>query len=47
MMWPPKILEDEQSNLWFGTNRGLVRFNPESKGYAGIPLKDGLLGNPV
>lgn len=40
-----KILEDEQSNLWFGTNRGLVRFNPESKDIRVYTTKDGLLGN--
>ena len=40
-----KILEDEQSNLWFGTNRGLVRFNPESKDVRVYTTKDGLLGN--
>ncbi|WP_455672980.1 hybrid sensor histidine kinase/response regulator transcription factor [Phocaeicola sp.] len=40
-----KILEDDQHNLWFGTNRGLVRFNPETKEVRVFTTKDGLLGN--
>ncbi|MCC8172058.1 MAG: response regulator [Parabacteroides sp.] len=40
-----KILEDDQANLWFGTNRGLVRFNPETKNIRVYTTKDGLLGN--
>lgn len=40
-----KILEDEQGNLWFGTNRGLVRFNPDTKTIRVYTTKDGLLGN--
>lgn len=40
-----KILEDNQSNLWFGTNRGLVRFNPDTKDVRVYTTKDGLLGN--
>ncbi|MCD8291144.1 MAG: hybrid sensor histidine kinase/response regulator, partial [Prevotella sp.] len=40
-----KILEDEQSNLWFGTNRGLVRFNPDTKDIRVYTTKDGLIGN--
>ena len=40
-----KILEDDQANLWFGTNRGLVRFNPETKDIRVYTTKDGLLGN--
>ena len=40
-----KILEDDQQNLWFGTNRGLVRFNPDSKYVRVYTSKDGLLGN--
>lgn len=38
------ILEDEHSNLWFGTNKGLVRFNPESGDVSVFTNKDGLLG---
>lgn len=40
-----KILEDDQQNLWFGTNRGLVRFNPDTKYVRVFTTKDGLLGN--
>lgn len=40
-----KILEDDQQNLWFGTNRGLVRFNPDTKYVRVYTTKDGLLGN--
>lgn len=40
-----KILEDDRSNLWFGTNRGLVRFNPETQEIRVYTTKDGLLGN--
>lgn len=40
-----KILEDKQSNLWFGTNKGLVRFNPVTKEVRVYTTKDGLLGN--
>jgi len=40
-----KILEDKYKNLWFGTNKGLVRFNPESKDIRVFTQNDGLLGN--
>lgn len=40
-----KILEDKYKNLWFGTNKGLVRFNPESKRNRVFTQNDGLLGN--
>lgn len=40
-----KVLEDDQQNLWFGTNRGLVRFNPDTKYVRVYTTKDGLLGN--
>ena len=39
------ILEDDAGNLWFGTNKGLVKFNPESKDIRVFTNKDGLLGN--
>ncbi len=39
------ILEDDQANLWFGTNKGLVKFNPESGNIRVFTKKDGLLGN--
>ena len=40
-----KILEDKRHNLWFGTNQGLVRFNPDTKDIRVFTTKDGLLGN--
>ena len=40
-----KILEDKMHNLWFGTNRGLVCFNPDTKYVRVYTTKDGLLGN--
>ncbi|NDV80421.1 two-component regulator propeller domain-containing protein [Bacteroides sp. 51] len=40
-----KILEDDRGNLWFGTNKGLVRFNPETNDIRVFTTKDGLLGN--
>ncbi len=40
-----KILEDEKYNLWFGTNQGLVRFNPVSKDLTVYRNTNGLMGN--
>ncbi|MBF0575472.1 hybrid sensor histidine kinase/response regulator transcription factor [Dysgonomonas sp. GY617] len=40
-----KILEDKYYNLWFGTNQGLVRFNPETKVVKVFTQNDGLLSN--
>ena len=40
-----KIAEDAMHNLWFGTNRGLVCFNPDTKYVRVYTTKDGLLGN--
>ncbi|MCL1934015.1 MAG: response regulator [Candidatus Azobacteroides sp.] len=40
-----KIIEDDMHNLWFGTNRGLVCFNPDTKYVRVYTTKDGLLGN--
>lgn len=40
-----KILEDKEKNLWFGTNKGLVRFNPFTKDIRVFTQNDGLLGN--
>jgi ligand-binding sensor domain-containing protein/DNA-binding response OmpR family regulator len=37
-----KIIEDKQHNLWFGTNNGLVKFNPETKAVSVFSEKDGL-----
>ncbi|MDD4969096.1 MAG: two-component regulator propeller domain-containing protein [Paludibacter sp.] len=40
-----KILEDKNRNLWFGTNKGLVRFNPFTNNIRVFTQNDGLLGN--
>jgi ligand-binding sensor domain-containing protein/DNA-binding response OmpR family regulator/nitrogen-specific signal transduction histidine kinase len=40
-----KILEDKNRNLWFGTNNGLVKFNPETKTIKVFTKNDGLPGN--
>lgn len=40
-----EVLEDDLGNLWFGTNRGLVKFHPETKDIRVYTKSDGLLGN--
>ena len=40
-----KILEDKHHNLWFGTNNGLVKFNPETKDIRVFKQSQGLPGN--
>lgn len=40
-----KILEDKQQNLWFGTNKGLVKFDPATKEIRVFTKKDGLPGD--
>lgn len=40
-----KILEDNRGYLWFGTNQGLVRFQPDTKSIRVFTVKDGLCGN--
>lgn len=40
-----KILEDKNHNLWFGTNQGLVKFNPENKQVRVFTQNEGLLSN--
>lgn len=40
-----KILEDKNHNLWFGTNAGLVQFDPESKAVRIFTQNEGLLSN--
>jgi ligand-binding sensor domain-containing protein/DNA-binding response OmpR family regulator/nitrogen-specific signal transduction histidine kinase len=40
-----KILEDKQHNLWFGTNNGLVKFNPQTKEVRVFKKNHGLPGN--
>lgn len=40
-----KILEDKHHNFWFGTNKGLVRFNPNTKNIRVFTLNDGLLSD--
>lgn len=40
-----RILEDENRNLWFGTNKGLVCFHPETKAIRVYTIHDGLPDN--
>jgi ligand-binding sensor domain-containing protein len=40
-----KILEDKNNCLWFGTNQGLVRFNPHTKEVKTYRSTNGLTGN--
>ncbi len=40
-----KIVEDKERNLWFGTNNGLVKFNPQTKEVKIFRQSDGLPGN--
>lgn len=40
-----KILEDKNHNLWFGTNKGLVKFKPETGDIRIFTTQDGLIGN--
>lgn len=40
-----KILEDKNHNLWFGTNNGLVKLNPQTKDIHVFKQSDGLPGN--
>ena len=40
-----KILEDSAQNLWFGTNKGLVRFHPDRGEIQVFTVNDGLPGN--
>ncbi|MBQ9669200.1 MAG: response regulator [Prevotella sp.] len=40
-----KILEDRKGRLWFGTNQGLVRFEPQSRQVLVYRSNNGLLGN--
>lgn len=37
-----KIIEDKNHNLWFGTNNGLVKFNPQTKSVKVFSKNDGL-----
>lgn len=39
------ILEDGNGNLWMSTNKGLCRFNPETKVCNHFDVKEGLQGN--
>jgi PAS domain S-box-containing protein len=36
------ILEDEQNNLWLSTNKGLSKFNPQTKRFRNYTVRDGL-----
>ncbi|MDE6577630.1 MAG: response regulator [Muribaculaceae bacterium] len=40
-----KVLEDGKGNLWFGTNKGLARFNPETELVTVFTKADGLPAN--
>lgn len=40
-----RVLEDGDGMLWFGTNYGLVRFNPATEEIRTYTRRDGLLGN--
>ncbi|GHV14306.1 hybrid sensor histidine kinase/response regulator [Bacteroidia bacterium] len=40
-----KILEDKDHNLWFGTNKGLVRLTPHTNEVKVYTQNDGLLSN--
>lgn len=40
-----KILEDKHHYLWFGTDKGLVRFKPDTKEVTVYKSNNGLLGN--
>lgn len=39
------ILQDAKGFLWFGTNKGLVKFNPQNESIKVFTTKDGLPGN--
>lgn len=39
------ILEDEQGNLWFSTDNGLLKFNPGTGRFKRYDKRDGLQGN--
>ncbi len=40
-----KVLEDGSGYLWFGTNKGLVKFNPDTETVKIFTTKDGLPSN--
>lgn len=39
------ILEDENENLWLGTNKGISRFTPATEQFVNFDLSDGILNN--
>ncbi len=39
------ILEDDDGNLWFSTNKGLTKFNYEKKSFINYDVDDGLQAN--
>ena len=39
------MLDDGRGNLWFGTNKGLVRFNPQKNSVRVFTVRDGLPHN--
>lgn len=40
-----RIVEDREHNLWFGTNNGLVKFDPQTLNVKTYTQNDGLLSN--
>ena len=38
------ILEDDNGNLWIGTDRGLSKFDPETESFVNYDVRDGLPG---
>ncbi|MBQ8774163.1 MAG: hybrid sensor histidine kinase/response regulator, partial [Muribaculaceae bacterium] len=39
------VLEDDNGYLWFGTNNGIVKFNPETNEVKTFNSREGLIGN--
>lgn len=39
------ILEDKEGNLWLSTNKGLSKFNPDSRNFKNYDVNDGLQSN--
>ena len=42
-----QIQEDERGSLWFGTNRGLTKFNPGEERFYNYNSQDGLVSNTI
>ena len=39
------VLEDQSGNLWISTNKGLSRYNPETRTFKNFTVEDGLQSN--